>query len=50
MSPDPIDDADVDADPPPPPVAPLPIVLLTSTGVVYFKRENPYYAAVVDAC
>jgi hypothetical protein len=50
MSPDPIEDALVDADPPPPPVAPLPIVLLTSTGVVYFKREKPCYAAVVDAC
>ena len=50
MSPDPIDDALVEADPPPPAVAALPIVLLTRTGVVYFKRENPYCAAVVDAC
>ena len=50
MSPDPIEEALVDAELPPPPLAPLPMVLLTRTGVVYFKREKPYCAAVVDAC
>lgn len=48
MSPDPIDEALVEAEPPEL-AAPLPIVLLTRTGVLYFKSENPYYAAVVDA-
>jgi hypothetical protein len=48
MSPDPIDEALVEAEPPEL-AAPLPMVLLTRTGVLYFKSENPYYAAVVDA-
>jgi hypothetical protein len=47
MSPDPIDEALVEAEPPEL-AAPLPIVLLTRTGVLYFKSEKPCYAAVVD--
>ena len=49
MSPDPILDALVDALPVPLADPPLPIVFDTNTGVVYFRREKPYYAAVVDA-
>ena len=45
-----MEEAEVDADPVPPRALPLPATLETSTGVSYFSKENPYYAAVVDIC
>mgnify|MGYP006998222639 FL=1 len=45
-----MEEALVEADPVAPRPPFVPIVLLTNTGVSYFSNENPYYAAVVDAC
>ena len=45
-----MEEALVEADPAAPRPPFVPIVLLTNTGVSYLSNENPYWAAVVDAC